>query len=196
MIYAEDITKYDCTVPELEERLMFWVAVAGKNANTQAHKLDAFLELMRDGSRATRVMSPFGLLRRTLAVDKTLVLHMRAVGLGKYSLMERAYTMLARSGWDLRTVSVETLQTVPGIGPKTARCFVLHSRAGARVAGLDRHVMRYLSAKGYAKSDGTPGNPKEYARLEQCFLAECDKYGMSPADFDLMLWKIGAKRPL
>lgn len=197
MIYAEDITKYDCSVADLEERIMFWIAVAGKNANTQAHKLDAFLDLMRDGSRAARVMSPFGLLRRTLAVDKTLVLHMRAVGLGKYSLMERAYTMLARSGWDLRTVSIETLQTVPGIGPKTARCFVLHSREGARVAGLDRHVMRYLGSKGYCDRDQlAPGSPKEYARLEQAFLKECDAYGMSPADFDLMLWKIGAKRPL
>lgn len=195
MIYAEDITKYNCTTAELEERIMFWVAVAGKNANTQAHKLDEFLALMRDGVR--RPYSPFELIRRTLDVDKTLVLHMKAVGLGKYSLMERAYTMLARSKWDLRTVSVETLETVPGIGPKTARCFVLHSREGARVAGLDRHVMRYLAAKGHCP-DGqlAPGSPKEYARLEQAFLTECDTYGMTPADFDLMLWKIGAKRPL
>lgn len=197
MIYAEDITKYDCTDADLEERIMFWVCVAGKNAHTQAHKLDAFLGLMRELVPARRLpASPFELVRRTLKIDRTLQLHMRAVGLGKYGLMERAYTMLATSGMNLRTCSVSDLEAVPGIGPKTARCFVLHSREGARVAGLDRHIMRYLKERGFTREENTPGNPKEYARLEQVFLDHCDKYGMIPADFDLMLWKIGAGRPL
>lgn len=195
MIYAEDITKYTCTTADLEERIMFWVAVAGKNANTQAHKLDDFLTLLRDG--APSGLTPFQLLRRTIEIDTTLLVHMRAVGLGKYTLMDRAYTTLAKETMlDLRTCTVAQLETFPGIGPKTARCFVLHSRKGARVAGLDRHVMRYMMKKGLAESQVTPGSPKEYARIEALFLAECDKYGMEPAEFDLMLWKIGAKRPL
>lgn len=195
MIYAEDITKFDCTTAELEERILFWIAVAGKNANTQAHKLEAFLAAMRT-TPATFRMSPFQLLRRTLALDGTLRPAMVVVGLGKYGLLDRGYTALVRSSINLRTCTVEELQAFPGIGPKTARCFILHSREGARVAGLDRHVMRYLKRKGHTRSEGTPGNPREYARLELAFLGECDKFGMSPADFDLMLWKIGAGREL
>lgn len=194
MIYAEDITKYDCTDAELEERILFWVAVAGKNAQVQAHKVDGFITLLRTLSKESDSWTPFELIRAT---GSDLVRWTaKNVKIGKYNTLVPCYVRLASSTIDLRACSVEDLMKFPGIGPKTARCFILHSRAGARLAGLDRHIMRFLASRGYTRSIGTPGNPREYARLEAIFLKECDKYHMAPADFDLMLWKVGAGRPL
>ncbi|NBP02621.1 MAG: hypothetical protein EBU90_21370 [Proteobacteria bacterium] len=95
---------------------------------------------------------------------------------------------LASRGLDLKTCSVSDLESVRGIGPKTARCFLMHSRRGARYAGLDTHALKYMREKGIDVPKSTPTG-KKYLELEAKFLELADRSGKSVAEFDLEIWR-------
>ena len=90
---------------------------------------------------------------------------------------------------DLRTCSADDLEKIHGIGMKTSRCFIIHSRPGARYAGLDTHILKHLKACGVENvPKSTPSSKKEYLRLEKEFLRIADLNNMTPAAYDLMIW--------
>jgi len=89
----------------------------------------------------------------------------------------------------LRTVPVETLKKYPGIGDKTARFFVMHSREDTEVATLDTHVLSWMDEN--LDVDVHPDGPRstrEYERLEHHFLNEAERRGRHPAHLDLEIW--------
>jgi thermostable 8-oxoguanine DNA glycosylase len=91
---------------------------------------------------------------------------------------------------DLKTCTVKDLEKIYGIGRKTSRCFILHSRENAQYAGLDTHLLKHLrtvSIKGVPIQ--TPSSEKQYRRLEKEILKLAKSAGMSPADYDLKIWK-------
>jgi hypothetical protein len=182
MVDPTKVTIYDRTDAELEEFLLFCVAVAGKNATRTALYLDRLLERGRvynDGPPFTRV--------RALAVATNLSVLMKGIGFGCHTIKARGLVGVATSGLNLRTCTVERLESLYGIGMKTARYFVLHSRENARVACLDTHVLKWLA---YYTGQVVPPAPsrKAYLRLEQLFLRIADAMGASPADLDLKIW--------
>ncbi len=69
---------------------------------------------------------------------------LRQVRLGKYALLARSFRELALSGADLRRCAWEDLTRFPGIGIKTAKFFVLHSRPGQMHGVLDTHVLGWM----------------------------------------------------
>jgi thermostable 8-oxoguanine DNA glycosylase len=94
--------------------------------------------------------------------------------------------------YDLGTVSTSNLEMVKGIGPKTSRFFILHSRANSRVAALDTHILKGLRRALPASIKvplATPSSKAEYHRLENHFLHICDQMGRSPAEVDLEWWR-------
>ena len=109
-------------------------------------------------------------------------------GIGCYNHKAKSFWELANSNLNLKTCLPSDLEEIHGIGLKTSRCFVLHSRRNARYAGLDTHLLKFLADKGYEVPKSTPAK-KEYLRLEQIFVKLADEAGMSSADFDLMLWR-------
>jgi len=129
VIDPTNITNFNRTDAELEEFALFAPAVAGKSAKVQAEKLD---ELLTNLEEMYGEHTPFDLVLKAVT-DATLEDYMRDVKLGKYSLLVpcyRAMTLVNRSDSEhwLRSVSVEPLKKYPGIGNKTARFFVMHSR--------------------------------------------------------------------
>ena len=99
--------------------------------------------------------------------------------------------------FNLDCVSVDELVRVKGIGPKTARFFVMHSRKGEKVATLDVHILKWLSEQGVENVPlQTPQNEVTYKRLETEFLERAKKMGKSPAELDLEIWKKKAKKGL
>jgi thermostable 8-oxoguanine DNA glycosylase len=87
------------------------------------------------------------------------------------------------------TCNAEELEKIYGIGMKTSRCFLIHSRKNARYAGLDTHVLKFLRAKGVQDvPKSTPTSRKLYLRLEAEFLKLSDESGKSVADLDLEVW--------
>lgn len=92
------------------------------------------------------------------------------------------------SGLNLKTCTVADLEAIYGIGMKTARYFILHTRKNARVACLDTHILSWLSYyTGYKVPKQTPTKTK-YLELEKVFLNICDTMQMTPADLDLKIW--------
>jgi thermostable 8-oxoguanine DNA glycosylase len=82
---------------------------------------------------------------------------------------------------------VELLQCVKGIGMKTARFFVMHTRAHQMYACLDTHILAWLGDKGHDVPKSTPQG-KKYLELEKIFLDYCIEMDMMPADLDLKIW--------
>lgn len=87
----------------------------------------------------------------------------------------------------MKTCSREELVAIPGIGMKTASCFIMHSRENVRMAGLDVHILRFLKDRGYDVPVSV--SQKKYKEIEGWFLELADEAKMSPADFDLEVWK-------
>lgn len=181
MIDPRAVTNFERNDSELEEFLIFTISVAGKSANMIARKVEAFLRM---GTGTT----PFEKIRHLIR-RRMLVRAMKKVKLGKYTLLGNAFTKLVRSDLDLRTCSLEALESVPGIGLKTSRFFVLHSRRDQAVAILDTHILKYLASLGHEVPRHTPQNPAVYSTLQELFLKEARRSGKNVAEFDLEIWK-------
>lgn len=180
MIDPTDVTKYDRSQAELEEWWLFSVIVAGKTAATQARLLEGFLTAI------PHVGSPFEKVA-SLVVSGALEGHMKMARLGQYSRLVPCFTQSLKL--DLRNDPVEAFEAIHGVGPKTARMFIMHSRPNQRLAAIDTHVLKHLREKGYEAPTATPPAGKLYRKLEEQFLALADAAGESPADYDLRVWK-------
>lgn len=183
MVNPENITKYDLSKDQLQEHILFWVCAAGKNGRTAARSLEKFLK-----SATGCVAGPFSVVR---VIDKNQNLPevMKSCGIGCYNGKAETFRQLANSKLNLKTCTAEDLEKIRGIGMKTSRCFILHSRYGARYAGLDTHILKYLKLAGVENvPKSTPSSKKEYLRLEKEFLKIADLNEMLPADFDLAIW--------
>ncbi len=145
MIDPSFCTNFDRTDAELEEFAAFSVCVAGKNAKTTAKCLDRFILSLH--------VKMFGwgpglFWHLSLLTPSAVGQLLNAAGLGPTKMKARALTDLAlrvvAGEISLRESPPEKLEEVRGIGPKTSRFFILHTRAGARVAAIDRHILRHL----------------------------------------------------
>lgn len=186
MIDPSNITNYNLSGSELEEHLLFWICAAGKNGTTAARCLDKFLKSFRGldtpFNTVFRVHSLYGL-------PETL----KSFGIGCYNHKARSFYEVSVAGLrgelDLKTCTTDDLEKIYGIGMKTSRCFILHSRKDARVAGLDTHILKHLRACGVKDvPKTTPSSKKEYKRLENEFLKMVEDSGKSVAEYDLMVW--------
>lgn len=187
MVDPTKITNYRLTPAKLEEVMLFWVCAAGKNGVTAAKCLDRLLSAWRE--RASKIKpkpSPFDIIRYISHVGD-LAAEMKKYGIGCYKAKARTFLCLAWKCIDLKKCTVEDLESVPGIGPKTARCFLIHSRKNQQYAGLDTHILKFLRDKGHEVPKSTP-NGKKYRELEVVFLKYVAESGMTVADFDLKVW--------
>jgi hypothetical protein len=192
MIDPNNVTNTARTAAELEEYLLFGIVAAGKNADQQALKLERFL-----GGRR-----PFAYIRASDREGK-LEARLKEVKLGKYSLLSRSFRALANSGANLSTITWQDLTAFPGIGIKTAKFFVLHSRAGQMHGVLDTHVLSWMgehwSATGHngpAVPGHSPQDPRAYLFWETVYFGMVSARHHGPARahvdwarFDIELWK-------
>lgn len=168
---------------------MFAILVAGKGAEMQAKKLDQFLSYYPSCNH-----SPFRYLEHIIA-NYCLTKEMMRHKLGQYNRVGHAFKEILKFKGKLKKVTIEELESIKGIGSKTARFFVLHSRADAKVAVLDVHILKWMREQGYSAPKQTP-TKKRYAILEKQFLTEAWKREMNPADLDLMIWKSFSQKVL
>ena len=187
MIDPTDVTKFDRTDAQLEEFWLFCICVAGKTAVQMAKKHEAFLTTSRIKASET----PFQTIQM-LIDDNDLLDMLKLNRMGQYTKLEKAFTESLKL--DLRTASIADFEAIPGVGAKTARYFVLHTRPNQRIACLDTHVIRHMRDLGLTTQKGTPPSGPKYQALEEAFLKLTDASGMSTADFDLMVWNKYARK--
>lgn len=192
MIDPDNITNFHQTKEELQEFILFWVLVAGKSAHTMKYCLENLLSHYEG-----EVRKPFETITKQ---GKRLASTLKRFGVGCYNHKAKSMLELAHSGLDLKTCTVDDLTALHGIGPKTARCFIIHSRANQHLAGLDRHVMNYLRSnpqfieviKSFGVEeipDTPPASEKVYKKIEQAVVCIYTQLGMTAAEFDLGAWK-------
>jgi thermostable 8-oxoguanine DNA glycosylase len=184
MITPTTITNYNRTEAELEEFLLFSILVAGKGAEQQAKKLDAFLSFIKKHNFGK---TPFECIQQCIGYQ--LVNFMKLFKLGQYKRIEGAFKGILVFKGRLKNVTIEELESVPGIGSKTARFFILHSRADVQVAVLDTHILKWMNEKGYKNIPKSTPPKKKYGEIEKLFLQEAIFHSMTPADLDLTIWK-------
>jgi endonuclease III len=186
MIDPTKITNYNLTQAELEEHLLFWVFAAGHNAKSTAKGVDKFKtkvfalapdhEFLFGAIYALGQTNGWDFIRELLG----------SCGLGCWRRKSRTVRELCLKALHLKTCTRENLESIWGIGEKTSKCFLLHSRPGIRFAGLDTHIRKFLREKGFDVPNAL--TKKRYQVLEQEFLKLCDEVGKTPADYDLELW--------
>jgi thermostable 8-oxoguanine DNA glycosylase len=185
MIDPVNITKFKNTKEELEEVLLFWVLAAGKNALTASRCLEKLLQSIHNNLNI-KLYNPFECIRKINKSELPNVLKYN--GIGCYNNKAKTFYELANSGLDLHECSAEDLENIYGIGMKTSRCFIIHSRRNASYAGLDVHILSFLRDNGYNVPQQTPTR-KSYLEIEKIFLDLVKKSGMSVAEYDLMIWR-------
>jgi len=185
MIDPFDCTDFERTDAELEEFLLFCVAVAGKTALQIADALKRFLNKV-EGS------TPFDRIRKMIQTD-TLLANIIGSKIGKHKLLTKAFGQIVEAGLDLRTCLPADLEQIHGISFKTSRYFIVHSRSTTNLAAIDTHMLKYLGSLGYKVPKTTPSNAKQYERLERIVITLARQNQMTLADFDLSVWKTYAR---
>jgi len=188
MIDPTKVTNFNRNQEEMEEFLLFCIIVAGKNAFQQAKKLDEFLKKLDTHK------TPFS---RILNIDFNGHLEetLRSVKMGQYHRISTAFRGVSAFlyqppkdySYVLKNVDVKYLECIKGIGMKTARFFLMHTRPNQQFACLDTHILKWLGERGHDVPKQTP-NGQKYLWLEQAFLAYCREMQMTPAELDLKIW--------
>lgn len=185
MIDPINFTNFLRTTEELEEACIFAMLVAGKNALTTARLLDRFLrDYSHIGDSPFEIFSKFEL---TKLPQLSVVL--KDYGFGCYNSKAKGIHALVRANLDLRTCSVDDLEKIHGIGMKTSRFFVLHTRKDAKCIPLDVHILHYLKDLGYEVPKTTPNSKKLYCKIESIGIQLAKQSGKTCADWDLDVWR-------
>jgi len=190
MINPKEITDFNLDDWHLEEHILFWVAAAGKNGITASRCVYKFLRSIGAMEPVTPFQAIYAWAHSDAVnpkVNSSLPDMMKKAGIGCYNSKAQTFAELALSDINLRTCTVSDLESIHGIGKKTSRCFLLHSRENARVAGLDVHMLKHLKALGHKVPKSTPTG-KRYLTLEKIVLMLADEAGMTPAEYDLHVW--------
>lgn len=188
MIDPTKITNFDRTDSELQEFFLFAIVAAGKTAIIQAKKLEEFLT-----PAWNRGITPFEYIEDLINKG-----HLRSmiceVKLGQYNRITAAFEESIKL--DLTTATTKELERIPGVGPKTSRFFLLHTRPFQQFAVLDTHILAWLkeNVKDLHVPKTTPQSASRYRALEKVFLEQAEKLNMNPEDLDIKIWRERGRR--
>lgn len=191
-IFREDETK-------LQEFLLFGIMVAGKPAKRTVKLVDQLLKQV-EGS-----YSPFQKLKildrpSSFSSLSGIPAALRRLRTGQYSKLTKAFQYIAYNAdlleaRGLRSLSVDELEQIPGVGFKTSRYFKLYTDPGARNIPLDTHLLKFLSDMGYENvPKATPSSIKRYKKYESALINLFERSGFEKLhEFDIAIWKSYSK---
>jgi len=162
-------------------KLIYSVIVAGKNAD---FAYNVMAKLFPNGNIENEIKS--------WVHDDIVGQKVKEARTGNYTKIEKAIREIVEKDFNLETCTIEDLESISGIGPKTARFFMLWTRPDVRCAALDVHILRFLKEMGYDAPRTTPPAGKKYKELEDAFIKEADRVGLTPAQLDSYVWCKGA----
>jgi thermostable 8-oxoguanine DNA glycosylase len=184
MINPAQVTNYQRTDCELQEFLLFCICVSGKRSAIEAPKLDAFLS----DNLYPLPLKPFMLIKYLDSVGK-LERQLKKHRISPYGQRLKSFRAVSCLT-NLDSIGVTELNGVPGIGLKTSRFFLSHSRKGFDEPMLDTHILKYLRDNGYVDAPkSTPQNSEIYSKFANAFRSLANRLGKSVTDLDLEVWK-------
>ena len=167
---------------ECEQRLLYAVLVAGKSAEFAQNALIRF-----NGLAVNIDDGPFVLIKE-LIDNGLLDVALRAARTGSYTRIGKCVKEIIKNEIDPETCTVEELEAIHGIGPKTARFYVMWTRDDNNYAALDTHILKWLKYIGHNVPKSTPTG-KLYATIEKIFLAESEKRNIGARELDGLIWE-------
>lgn len=177
MVDPLKVVKFDRTIGEKQEFLIFCIFVANKNAMRTAAIVNKFLEDIK--------CSPFVYVQHLVNTGQ-LVNKLKELKCGQYNRISKALEQVVTLNLD--KVDREDLLKVHGIGLKTASYFVSCTQQDKKYMVLDTHITKALKAFGIADIKGIPPLPK-YIEIEKKWLTFVESTGINSAEFDLEVWR-------
>lgn len=189
MNFHNAVVKNPCTRTR-QEFLLFCICVAGKKADVIVPKLRRFLEYSDLANRYVDPMltsslvctAPFDLIK-WMEIYDGLEIYLKSVKMGRYSILVQSMSACAHH-IDVNDTSVQELMSIPGIGPKTARYFMVYAH-DQRYAIVDTHVKRFLVMLDI--------DCRHYDLMERSYLYICNKIGYDPRKLDNIIWQYFAR---
>lgn len=181
------------TDDQIEWFILFGICVAGKSADQTTKKLNTMLTDIREIMRSRGIFlnnfySPFYLIRQ-MAVERRLSNILSKYKMGQYQRIEKAMTFAA-ANLDVTKLTLEDLEAIPGIGPKTARMVMLYSDPTFQGVPLDTHILKFLQRRGYnGVPKSTPSAGVKYLQFERYFQREAAVNDMTVRELDTLVWK-------
>jgi len=185
-----DITDFNRDTNQLEAFWLFCMFVAGKNSDYASRCLSKLLYSAKwrscnkpEFSDNDGVFNYFKSIGE-VGVHNALV----ANKVGQYTRLTKG--VMQSLDLNLRTCTLEDLLKIHGVGNKTARFFLLHTRAGCEYAVLDTHILKWMRNRGEDVPKSTPTNSKVYRELEKRFryLSRLAHPSLTDAQIDLLIW--------
>lgn len=173
-------TQFDRTMSQLQYFLVFCAFVAGKSSKTQSVKANEMFEDLNYPEHPFDVFSNMSEREIRDLLEKHKI--------GQYNRLTKCLYDLSRASLNLNTCSCEELEKIPGIGFKTSRFFVVHSRENANYAVLDTHILAWLREYYPSSPKSTPSNLKQYLFWENLFLDKCVEMNKTPSKLDFEIW--------
>jgi len=183
MITPTKITNYHRTYRQLQEFFVFCICVAGKNADQTARKVNALFK----EKEFWKCMDNYPLEENGLwefTMHDLLVRHR----IGQYHRVARI--LRASVGIALDFVTVDELLAVPGIGPKTACFYLLHSRPNQELVVIDTHLLKFYNREMGESKSKPPTKWLDYSNLgrEIANIIKNKFPKMTLAEADLKIW--------
>lgn len=155
---------------QLEYFVLFAILVAGKSAKQTYKKLNNFIErnLLNGAIEIDYVITPtpFEIVYRLIRMGE-LGAELEAEKFGQYKRIRTAFEKVVTL--DVQDLTVEALEVIPGIGPKTARYIMLYSDPSFQGVPLDTHILKYLATLYNDVPKSTPPAGARYNELEGRF---------------------------
>ena len=163
--------------------ILFSIAVAGKGAKGTETKLNALLDSIKPEGWA--FSGPFAKINY-LITTKQLSDRLKEFKFGQYTRIEKAYKQVTLPGIP---ITLQGLQQIDGIGPKTASLIVLYTNPKADCVPLDTHILKFLRAQGvYKVPTSTPPSGTLYNRLEMAFKIIAVNQNKTVRQLDTEVW--------
>ena len=190
-----NITNFDRTEEELQLFLLFCIVVAGKTAYIQADKLEQFLCSVNERLMMPLCVSPFQTIK---SADQHGILmeEIQKAKLGQYKKIHSAFKYISEREYNLKRMTPDQLELIPGVGMKSSRFFLLHSDINYQnnIAILDTHILKFIKENIDDRAPkSTPTIRVTYKYWEDVFLHWCELNNKNVADFDLEVWKSFAR---
>ena len=167
--------------------LLYSIIVAGKSARFAENALGKWTD-----ANIHNKEEPFNVIENLLK-DGELENSFRIARTGNYRKLVKACKDVLRDKPNLKTCSPGELLGICGVGPKTARFFIIWTRPDEEYAVLDVHVLRWLKEQGIPNVPRSTPNRKEYARLEKEVLRIAKERGMTASALDQEVWSSRAR---
>jgi thermostable 8-oxoguanine DNA glycosylase len=177
-----DITDFNRDTNQLESFWLFCMFVAGKNSDYASRCLSKLIHGMSkrgyDG-----IFNYFKDLGRD-GIHNALV----ANKVGQYGRLTKG--IMQSLDLDLERCNLDALLDIHGVGNKTARFFLLHTRIGCEYAVLDTHILKWMRGRGEDVPKSTPTRKTVYRKLERRFLylSRLAYPFLTDSQIDLLIW--------